>query len=174
MVQLRQVVRGVTTLKKYLPRDDHHVRLPAHCCDVATGAGVRGRQRLEVLLLSESYATLIPENEDVLVGMRASKTMRMRRSCSRQHVTRVTLIGAHPMLMMMYRSKRVHWLVVAVVVLYDLVDYLVTRRGVQQAMQVDADKCSSEVREEGTMQANAFAASVLTSFADKRGGKVEE
>lgn len=40
------------------------------------------------------------------------------------------------MLMMMYRSKRVHWLVVAVVVLYDLVDYLVTRRGVQQAMQV--------------------------------------
>lgn len=58
-------------------------------------------------------------------------------------------------------------------VLYDLVDYLVTRRGVQQAMQVGADKCSSEVREEGTMEANAFAASVLTSFADKRGGKVE-
>lgn len=127
-----------------------------------------------MLLLSESYATLIPEKEDVLVGMRASKTVRMRRSCSRQHVTRVTLIGAHPMLMMMYRSKRVHWLVVAVVVLYDLVDHLVTRRSVQQAMQVDADKCSSEVREEGTMQANAVAASVLTSFADKRGGKVEE
>ena len=64
-------------------------------------------------------------------------------------------------------------LVVLVVLLYDSVDYLVTRRGVQQAMQVGADKCSSEVREEGTMQANAFAASVLISFADKRGGKVE-
>lgn len=87
----------------YLPRDDHHIRLPTHCCgrsDLATGSEVRGREKVEALVLNEGYAVLIPEDEDVLVGMRARKTVRMRRS-SRQHVTRATLVGAHKMMMMM-------------------------------------------------------------------------
>ena len=31
IMQLRHVVRGVMALTKYLPRDDHHIRLPTHC-----------------------------------------------------------------------------------------------------------------------------------------------
>ena len=90
--------------------------------------------------MNESYAVLIPEAEGVLVGMRARKTVPMRQSGSgagRQHVTRVTLIGAHRMLMVvMYHGWRVDWREVAVELLYDLVNYyLVIRRGVQQAMQ---------------------------------------
>lgn len=37
----------------------------------------REAQRLEVLLLNESYAMLIPGDQDVFVGMRARKTVRM-------------------------------------------------------------------------------------------------
>lgn len=51
-----------------------------------------------MLVLNEGYAELIPEDKDVLVGMRARKTVRMRRD-SRQHVTRATLVGAHEMMM---------------------------------------------------------------------------
>jgi hypothetical protein len=43
------------------------------------------REWLEVLLLNESYAMLIPEDEGVFVGMGARKTVRMRRS-SKSHV----------------------------------------------------------------------------------------
>lgn len=35
------------------------------------------RERLEVFLLNESYATLIPEDCGVVVGMRARKTARV-------------------------------------------------------------------------------------------------
>ena len=69
-----------------------------------------------MLLLNESYAMLIPQNEVVFVGMGARKTVRMRRSSK---VTRATLVGAHKMMTMMWYSKRVQWLVVVVVLVYD-------------------------------------------------------
>jgi len=81
-------LQGVTT-SKYLPRNDHHIRLPTHCCgrcDLATGAELKKRKTLEMMLLLEgSYTMLIPEDEDVVVGMRARKGGDVQ---SRSHVRR--------------------------------------------------------------------------------------